>query len=116
MKNEIITAHKLDFEVAPYPNFFEGENWDRYRVGTVEGLWSCDDENYLILSFINSEPNNGHLTDVLQWFEHSAKRDRKNLKILCINNRRFYRHLYSKRGFTRIKGNNSDLIKFIEKK
>jgi len=111
--NHLTTTHALDFEAAPYPQFFEGEHWDRYRVGTVEGLWSVDEENYLILSFINKQPNNGHLDDVLEWFEHSARRDGKNLKILQVVNLRFKRHLIAKRGFKKIEGNKTDLIKII---
>jgi len=108
---ELITTHGLNFEAGPYPSFFEGEHWNSYRVGTVKGLWNSDEKDYLILSFINDKPGNGHLDDVLQWFEMSAKRDGRNLRILSLNNRRFYRHLIAKRGFKQIKGNVNDLIK-----
>jgi len=109
--NAIETTHALGFEAAPYPSFFEDEKWNRYRVGTIEGLWNFDESNYLILSFVNSEPGNGHLDDVLEWFEYSAKRDGKSLKILSTYNARFYRHLIAKRGFKPVKGKDYDLIK-----
>lgn len=109
----LITEHALQFEAAPYPNFFEGETWKAYRVGTVRGLWNSDAENYLILSFVNDEQGNGHLNDVFQWFEHSAKREGLNIKILQIVNSRFYNHLINKRGFKKIEGTETDLIKII---
>jgi hypothetical protein len=114
--NAIETTHNLDFEWSEYPNFFEGEDWLQYKVGTVKGLWNSDDENYIILSFVNHEKGNGHLQDVFEWFENSCKRDNKNLVIKEIVNPFFYKHLTEKRGFVPLSENPEDqnnLIKYI---
>lgn len=110
--NHIETKHNLDFFSAPYPNLFEDETWIQYKVGTVTGLWNVDVDNYIILSFVNSEAGNGHLQDVFQWFENSCKRDNKNLVIKEIVNERFYNHLINKRGFVTTEEENQ-LIKYI---
>ena len=101
--SDFVSTHKLDFECAPWQR---GENFLRFRVGTCEGLWLSTDESYGIVAVINSEPNNGHFTDVLEWFENSAKRDGKSLQILEVFNRKLKKHLIEKRGFKKIKGNN----------
>ncbi len=90
------TVHNLPFEVAPWIN----PDFDRFRVGTVTGVWSSDPYYYNILGIDNSEKGNGHLEDVFQWFESSCKRDKKNFRILEVWNDDFKRHLIEKRGFT----------------
>ena len=96
MKNQLITTHKLDFEMC---------NWgvggiNLFRVGTVNGQWLVQDKSYCILSVINDKPHNGHFEDLLQWFEHSCKCEGYTLKILHVMNERFKKHLIEKRGFT----------------
>lgn len=99
------TEHALDFEVAPWhiPEF------DRFRVGTCDGLWRCTNDAYEILVITNNRPGNGHLNDVFQWFEHSCKRDKKSLRVLELWNDSFANHLINKRGF--IKEGADNLIK-----
>lgn len=100
MTIEFTTSHKLDFEVAPWEYNVDPENpFFRFRVGTCEGLWGADSDGYSILAVTNSAPNNGHFEDVLQWFEHSCKRDKKDLWILEVWNQKLKKHLIEKRGF-----------------
>ena len=113
--NQFQTQNNLKFYSTPFPSFFEDEEWLEYKVGTVKGLWNCDNENYIILSFVNEEKNNGHLQDVFQWFENSCKRDQKNLLIKEIVNEKFYKHLIEKRGFEKVNNNKNELIKYINK-
>lgn len=106
--NAITTKHKLDFEYCPWEpliNFPKANNYMRFRVGSIEGLWAVTDTSYDILAIENNHPGNGHFEDVLQWFEHSCKRDHKNLRFLEILNPSFRKHLINKRGF-KPSGNN----------
>lgn len=54
----------------------------------------------VFISVINSQPGNGHLDDVFQWFESSCKRDKKALIVMELMNERFKKHLLEKRGFS----------------
>lgn len=107
------STHQLPFEVAEYPNLFPpkpGEaEWRAFRIGSCEGLWRSTQWAYEILSIVNKQPGNGHLTDVFEWFENSCKRDGKALKILELLNSQFRRHLIDRRGFKPV--GESDLIK-----
>lgn len=100
--NAIATKHNLDFEAAPWeplPGFPAAENFTRFRIGTCEGLWASTKTSYDILAVTNEVPGNGHWDDVLQWFEFSCKRDKKNFRILEVWNKRLKKHLTTKRGF-----------------
>lgn len=102
------TEHSLEFEIAEWPVNLNDDTghraapWFQFRVGTCEGLWRDNGDAYEILAIINSQPHNGHLVDVFQWFEYSCKRDKKNLKVLEILNTRFEQYLL-RRGFEKIK-------------
>ena len=104
---EFKTQHDLPFEVAAWLN----EDFMRFRVGTCDGLWRSNGYSYEILAITNNERGNGHLNDVLEWFEHSCKRDGKNLLILEVWNQDFKKHLIEKRGFMRSEGDN--LVKIL---
>lgn len=84
----------------------------KFRVGTIEGAWRATKKSYEILSIINSNPGNGHLTDVLEWFGSSCKRDKKSLVILELWNDGFKKHLIEKTGF-KVKGKDNLEKKFI---
>jgi len=118
MSSAIITKHKLDFEVAKWAladlidqlaetmgirleddNKYPEIPWMLFRVGTCEGQWRCTDEAYEILSVINKNPGNGHLDDLLEWFEYACKRQKLPLRILSFTNEKFKQHLITKRGF-----------------
>lgn len=105
MKNDVMTTHRLDFLCA------DGIGAHKYFIiGTCQGQWGSTWDSYYILSVINSDPGNGHLEDVFQWFEHSCKRDSKNLLVLEILNSRFYCHLL-KRGFIPLDTDGDNVIK-----
>lgn len=99
------TTHDLDFEVGPWP-FPE---YKRFRIGTVEGLWGNDLEKmrFIILAIHNSEPGNGHLEDVFEWFQYSCRREGFDLMVDQCWNKDFKRHLIQKRGFRPVKGRNA---------
>jgi len=106
------SEHKLDFETATYHRQFDPTTiWNAFRIGTVEGLWCCKEKAYEILSVINSNPGNGHFTDVLQWFENSCKRDNRALIIREFTNEGLKKHLIEKKGF--IEYGTSDVIKYF---
>lgn len=55
------STHKLDFLVAPWEKGLLAPvlNLQRYKIGTVEGLWGHDDNNYFILAITNTVKGNG---------------------------------------------------------
>lgn len=91
-----ITSHNLDFMISPNPFF---KIWIEFKVGTCTGLYRTTGDAYEILTIVNRESGNGHLEDVLEWFEHSCRRDGKHLRFMEMMNEDFARHLITKRGF-----------------
>jgi hypothetical protein len=109
------STNNLDFYSAesPYAIF---DNHLMFRVGTCEGQWCSTEDCYVIISVTNSCPGNGHLQDVFEWFENSCKRDNKNLLVVECMNKRFYKHLISKRGFIPLDKDEDNCIKIFNKK
>ncbi len=99
-EKQFVSSHKLDFGIADWVF----DDYTAFKVGTCEGLYSFDGNSYQILAITNDQPNNGHFEDVLEWFEHSCKRDKKNLMILEVWNLKFKKHLIDKRGFIPVEG------------
>jgi hypothetical protein len=100
--NAVRTKHNLDFEVSEWEiGMITKSGYDRFRIGTVTGLWRCTPISYNILAIENSEKGNGHLEDVFEWFENSCKRDKKNLVVEELLNEKFKTHLITQRGFTK---------------
>lgn len=97
------TTHNLLFEAAIYDRM---PAISLFKVGTVHGQWFCTPEAYCIMSIVNEQPGNGHLTDVFEWFEASCKRDKKALIVMELMNERFKKHLLEKRGFDDMGCNN----------
>lgn len=109
------TEHALDFEVAPWVPLIgmpAAEEYSKFRVGTCEGLWRSTKTSYDILAITNNVPGNGHFNDVLQWFEASCKRDKKDFVIQELWNKDLKEHLLKKRGFKVLKGD--DVIKKLK--
>ena len=118
--NAIRTKHDLDFFVADWPmtrprrilkfltrigivrndDPFDEIEWQLFRVGTCDGQCRFTPEAIEVLSIVNGEPGNGHLEDVLEWFEYSCRRSGLPLRVLRFTNEAFKRHLIEKRGFT----------------
>jgi len=117
MMELFVTTHQLQFLVRPLPPIMGGDDgWMEFKVGTVTGQWKDTSENYVILSFNNRCKGNGHLDDVFEWFEHSCKRDNRNLLIEEIINPHFYKHLTDKRGFVPLSEkpeHQNSLIKYL---
>ena len=105
---QFVSTNKLDFEVAEH--FADGFN--RFRVGTCTGIYSWDGNSMSIVGVGNTEQGNGHLQDVFDWFEYSCKNIKKDLKVVEIMNKGFYKHLIEKRGFTSIDEEN--VIKYFK--
>ena len=112
LKNDEIefrSTNNLPFEIAP----FYTPDVTRFRVGTCNGIFSFDSDNYIIIGVSNDKQGNGHLQDVFDWFENSCQRDKKNLMVAEIMNRQFMKHLIEKRDFVAI--NNNNVIKYFKK-
>lgn len=105
--NDFKTQNNLEFLVAEYHLQVElNDKWMAFKVGTCHGLWRCFGGSYEILAITNEKRNNGHLSDVFEWFEMSCKRDNKTLKILQVWNKAFKKHLIDKRNFKEIGDDN----------
>jgi hypothetical protein len=99
MKNAINTDHHLDFMAAPWDDPLGVGGYMAFIVGTCNGLYSTNKGTLMIISVRNEEPGNGHLEDVFQWFEWSARENGVPLTIVAFMNERFYQHCIEKRGF-----------------
>lgn len=108
MNSEFQTTHQKAFEIAPW----SCADFDRFRVGSCEGLWTCRDGCYQILAIENTQSGNGHLNDVFEWFEHSSKRENLDLMVLEVWNKRFKKHLLKKRGFVAVPGTDHVIKRF----
>ena len=117
--NAIQTTHDLDFEKAEYKSFLDTEEGKQlcvelnikdnekfpkikfiaFKVGTCGGLYRLTPESCEILAVENHKPNNGHFTDVLEWFEWACKKMKLPLRIIAFTNEGFKQHLLTKRGF-----------------
>lgn len=94
--NAIQTTHNLDFEACKWPVDPEAM---AFRVGTCEGLYYPKKDSLDILVIKNKKKGNGHLNDVFEWFEYSAKQYKLPLRVLQVWNEGFKKHLIEKRGF-----------------
>lgn len=94
------STHDLAFMVAPWRNAFNKGEWFLFQIGTCHGCWKPTETSYDILAVDNDKPGNGHFQDVLEWFENSCKRDKRDLRFLEVMNKRLLTHLITKRGFT----------------
>lgn len=114
--NAIRTKHNLDFYSGLWrPSWFARFiiflvrpkddddspliKWQIFRVGTCEGQWRVTAQAFEVLSIVNNKKGNGHLDDVLEWFEWSARISKMPLRILRFTNERFKKHLIEKRGY-----------------
>lgn len=104
--SEFQTINNLPFLSANWDNPFNTDGWQVFKIGTCHGQWVSTEDSYDILTVINETPGNGHFEDVLQWFEQSCKRDKKNFRILEVWNKDLAIHLVTKRGFTYQQGDN----------
>lgn len=107
--SEFKSEHNLDFYAAPF--WIPGNIC--FKIGTCEGLYTTTRKTYDIIAVKNNCKNNGHFRDVLQFFENSCKRDRKDLRIVALFNKRLMKHLTDKCGFVPIDDDN--VIKHYKK-
>lgn len=104
------STHKLSFEVADWIT----DDYKQFRIGTMEGLWVSTKETYDILALKNNSKGNGHFQDVFDWFENSCRRDKKDLRILEVDNKRLRKHLVNKRGFKCVDNVNNNYLKCLK--
>lgn len=106
------STHSLEFMQGP--RFFNGDDQSPYlyRIGTCHGLWYSKPDAYVLLMVMNDEIGNGHFTDVMEWFENSCARDKKNFIVAEVWNKRLLKHLIEKRGFVAIEGT-ENVIKYF---
>lgn len=93
------SSHKLEFLSGHWNNPLNTDGWQCFKIGTCNGQWRATETSYEILSVINEKPGNGHFEDVLEWFENSCKRDKRDFRILEVWNTSLAAHLVIKRGF-----------------
>ena len=102
--SEFKSTHDLDLDIIDSSILFDvHDEYDKFRIGTCQGLFRVEKFTYDILNIDNTDIGNGHLQDVFDWFEYMCKKDNKNLRMLEVWNTRFKAHLINKRGFVEIK-------------
>lgn len=107
------TTHDLAFLSKYWDRPYNKDGWQEFKVGTCKGLWGATEDTFDILAITNEQPGNGHLDDVMEWFEFSCRRENKSLRILEVWNKKFADHLTTKKGFIIQSGDN--LIKHFTK-
>jgi hypothetical protein len=95
---EFKSTHNLEFGDGGKWSF--DPSFSRFKIGTVTGIWRAKEKCYEILGVTNDTPGNGHFTDVLEWFEHSCRRDKYAFVFLEVWNERLYKHLVEKQQFS----------------
>lgn len=104
------STHSLPFEQAGH--FMGPDSPLLWRIGTCHGLWYPTEKEYVLLAVHNDEIGNGHFTDVMEWFENSCKRDKKDFIVGEVWNKRLKKHLIEKRGFIAIEHSDSVIKKY----
>jgi len=100
MEKPLTTTHNLDFLQSE-----RGEKDDDivgFKVGTCHGLFYQTKEALCLLVVVNEEIGNGHFTDVLEWFEFSARIQGLYFDVIHVWNQRLRKHLIEKKGFVAI--------------
>ena len=85
---------KPPFETTQEPlNVARYGAWLGFKVGTCHGLWRPTNDAYEILAIKNDEKGNGHFQITMQYFEESAKRDGKCVRMREVFNIRLAKNL-----------------------
>jgi len=98
MQKPFTTTNNLDFLQS---NGVDADIF-RFKVGTCHGLYYQTKEAVCLLAVMNNKKGNGHFTDVLEWFEFSAKRQGLYFDVVDVMNMRLRKHLMDKQGFVAI--------------
>lgn len=97
---EFKTSNSLDVEIivtnTPYEDY---GFWKQFKIGTCFGTFGEADDSLEIFGISNSNKGNGHLNDVLEYFEYICAKKNKNLCFSHFENQDFKKHLINKRGF-----------------
>lgn len=97
------SSNSLEFKISEWEfnNMFTWQQKHpiyRYRCGTCDGIFE-DGENHVgVIAIVNSQPQNGHFNDTMEWFDYMAQSTNRELKFFEIWNDRLYKHLIDKRG------------------
>lgn len=94
------STHNLPLEVAEYHIQIDPSRvWKKFRIGTVEGLWSSTPYSIDVLAIDNKQPHNGHFNDAMEWLEYCCRHEKRNLRFLEVWNMELKIHFITKRGF-----------------
>ena len=106
---EFKTSNNLDIEITVTDMPYEDCGfWKQFNIGTCIGTFG-EQEHYIeIFGISNKNKGNGHLNDVLEYFEYICVKKNKNLYITHFENQGFKNHLINKRGFA---GQGNSVIK-----
>lgn len=97
-----MTHPSIPFESTDAPTKYAG--FFGFRVGTCEGLWRATPDAFEILAVVNRERGNGHFAQAMKWFELSAIREKKKIRLLQTFNFKLYWQSIRKHGYRRKKG------------
>lgn len=102
------TINNLSWYISPlYLPYDEDGDWKCLNMGTCIVHFGETEQAYEIFGIVNTNKGNGHLEDVLQWFEYMCKEKGKYLIFTHFENQNFKKHLIEKRGFESYGKNNA---------
>ena len=73
---------------------------EKFKVGSVHGLWRQGETVIEIWAIINDEPGNGHMDDAIEWFVEIARLSGVILRVVEISSVTFRNQLIDKWGFS----------------
>lgn len=82
-----------------------------FKVGTCRGMYAMGNREIKVIYIANEQPGSGHTDDVIEWIEHSAKKEGYNVRFTGIEHPGFRNHLVKTRGY--LKKGKGDLVKVV---
>lgn len=104
-----------EFRAAPW-HFAQqfGDDLVNFTFGTCDGLMRVLEGNLALIAIQNDEKGNGHFKEFMEFFEALAAAMYLGTSVLEIENKRLYKHLVDKLGYTEYQAPNSDGLNLIK--
>ena len=93
------STHHLKFKTGPHIVEGAPSGLEKFKIGSVHGLWREGETVIEIWAIINDEPGNGHMDDAIEWFVEIARLSSVILRVVEISSVTFRNQLIDKWGF-----------------